>query len=192
MAYKPNDHYARRARDEHYAARSVYKLQELDRRYRLFRPGQRVLDLGASPGSWSQYASQRVAASGHVVGIDLKPVSLSLPNAEFMQIDIADLPDSGSAGGRFDLVISDMAPATTGNKLTDQARSYALCLLAWQAARDRLVQGGHFVCKMFESEDTPAFRDALKPHFGEVHLNRPRGTQKGSKEIFLVGQRFAG
>jgi 23S rRNA (uridine2552-2'-O)-methyltransferase len=196
MAYKPNDHYARRARAENYAARSVYKLEELDRRYRLLRPGQRVLDLGASPGSWSQYASQKTGAKGVVVGVDLKSIAVALPNAVFLQ---TDLEKEGwwkefehPFREKFDVVLSDMAPSTTGNKLADQAQSYALCTMALQAAKDHLRPGGHFVCKMFESDETPGFRDELKSLFSETHLNRPAGTQKGSRELFLVGLKFRG
>jgi 23S rRNA (uridine2552-2'-O)-methyltransferase len=195
MAYKPGDHYARKARREHFAARSVYKLEELDRKYRIFKPGDSVLDLGASPGSWSQYASAKVKEHGRITGVDLKPVTVSLPNAEFIQADIRMEPEGGTAPWqlrRYQVVMSDMAPSTTGHKLVDQAASLELCERALDTAIACLRPNGHFICKIFESADMPGFRDEVKKHFGETHLYRPKSTQKGSKEIFLAGLRFRG
>jgi len=196
MAYRPNDSFAQRAKREHFAARSVYKLQEMDERWGLFRSGDGVIDLGCAPGSWSQYASQRVGPKGWVLGLDLTEVSHDLPNATFLQADIyeADLPALAAQHGLSlpaDVVISDMAPKTTGMRATDQARSAALCEYAFYLCQKGLLAfGGHFVCKMFEGPDTQPFHELLKQHFSSVHRLRPSSTRKSSKEFFFVGRGF--
>lgn len=195
MAYNPKDYYFRKAKTENYAARSAFKLEEIDRRFRLLRPGQTVLDLGAAPGSWSQYASKRVGAGGRVVGIDLQPVKVSLPNAVFVEADLLDasLPAILSGAGAsppFDVVLSDMAPKTTGVRITDQARSLELCGIALTAASDSLKEGGSFVCKLFHGEDFEAFRAQLRERFAKVEVLRPKSTRKQSKEVFFIAIGF--
>lgn len=192
MSYNPKDHYFKKAKKENFAARSVFKLQEIDQKYKLFRPGQVVLDLGASPGSWSQYASQKIGGDGRVLGVDLKPVTVSLKNATFITADLRDLKleDVFREHGfepPFDLVLSDMAPNTTGIRLTDQARSMELCELALDIARRFLKPGGHFVCKLFHSDDFTRLRDEIKKSFTRFEAVKPDSTRKISKEIFLVG-----
>lgn len=192
MSYNPRDHYFRKAKEENYAARSVFKLEEIDKKSKLFKPGQIVLDLGASPGSWSQYASQKVGSSGKVLGVDLKPVTVSLKNSVFIQADLRDLKleDIFKEHGYrppFDLVLSDMAPNTTGIRFTDQARSMELCELALDVARRFLKPGGHFVCKLFHSDDFTKLREEIKSDFQKFEAVKPDSTRKISKEIFLVG-----
>ncbi len=194
MTYNPKDHFFRKAKAENFAARSVYKLQEIDQKHKLFRQGQVILDLGASPGSWSQYASQKVGESGRVLGVDLSPVTVSLKNATFIQADLRDLnlEDVFREHGfhpPFDLVLSDMAPKTTGIRFTDQARSMELCELALDVARRFLKPGGHFVCKLFHSDDFNLLRDEIKKTFEKFEAVKPESTRKISKEIFLVGLR---
>jgi 23S rRNA (uridine2552-2'-O)-methyltransferase len=195
MAYKTNDHYARKAKKENYAARSVYKLQEIDDKYKIIRKGDQVLDLGCSPGSWSQYASEKIGLQGKLLGIDLKKVFLSLPNAVFMKGDILTLEmgpvlEEKGFTKPFDVVISDMAPDTTNNRFTDQMRSLELCEMALATAVKFLKPGGNFVCKIFESNEGNEFRKSLKEYFKEVHIMRPKSVQKSSKEIFLIGKHF--
>jgi 23S rRNA (uridine2552-2'-O)-methyltransferase len=192
MTYNPRDHYFRKAKEENYAARSVFKLEEIDKKSKLFKPNQVVLDLGASPGSWSQYASQKVGAGGKVLGVDLKPVTVSLNNAVFIQADLRDLNleqifKENGFQPPFDLVLSDMAPNTTGIRFTDQARSMELCELALDVARRFLKPGGHFVCKLFHSDDFTKLRDEIKKDFQKFEAVKPDSTRKISKEIFLVG-----
>lgn len=192
MAYKPNDHFARKAKKEQYVARSVYKLQEIDKRYRVIHPGDQVLDLGASPGSWSQYASEKIGEKGRLLGVDLKKVFLSLPNAVFMKGDIMTL-DFGHAlelhgfTKPFDVIVSDMAPDTTSSRFTDQMKSLELCEMALEMAHRLLKQGGNFVCKIFDSGDAMTFRDELKKYFNSVQLLRPKSVQQSSKEFFMIG-----
>ncbi len=195
MAYKPNDHYAQKARKENYAARSVYKLQEIDTKYKLFRRGDNVLDLGAAPGSWSQYASSAVGPDGKVLGIDLTPVASSASNVYFAEQDIftADWQALFAAAGMrppVDVVVSDMAPNTTGISITDHARSLALCEAALDVAKAHLKNGGCFVCKLFDGEDAPAFRNGLKKIFKTVNALRPQAVRKESREFYLIAQGY--
>lgn len=194
MAFNPRDHYFKKAKAENFAARSVFKLEEIDQRYRILREGQTVLDLGASPGSWSQYAAKKVGAQGRVLGVDLSPVTVTLANAVFIQADLRDLQleqvfQEHGFQPPFDLVLSDMAPKTTGIRVTDQARSMELCELALDIARRFLKPGGHFVCKLFHSEDFTKLRDEIKKSFEKFEAVKPDSTRKISKEIFLVGLR---
>ncbi|MBV2169798.1 MAG: RlmE family RNA methyltransferase [Bdellovibrio sp.] len=192
MTYNPRDHYFRKAKQENFAARSVFKLEEIDKKYKLFKPGQTVLDLGASPGSWSQYASQKVGEKGRVLGVDLSPVTVKMQNAVFIQADLRDLNleeifKEHGFEPPFDLVLSDMAPKTTGIRMTDQARSMELCELALDVARRFLKKDGHFVCKLFHSDDFTKLRDEIKKSFHKFEAVKPDSTRKISKEIFLVG-----
>jgi len=192
MTYNPRDHYFKKAKQENFAARSVFKLEEIDKKYKLFKPGQTVLDLGASPGSWSQYASKCVGDKGRVLGVDLSPVTVKMKNAVFIQADLRDLNldeifKQHGFEPPFDLVLSDMAPKTTGIRLTDQARSMELCELALDVARRFLKKDGHFVCKLFHSDDFSKLRDEIKKSFHKCEAVKPDSTRKISKEIFLVG-----
>ncbi len=194
MAYNPNDHFARKAKKDNFAARSIYKLEEIDKRYKLFKSNDRVLDLGASPGSWSQYVSQKVGVKGQVLGVDLKPVDVKLANAVFIQADLRDLnlKDVFEEYGfppPFDSVISDMAPSTTGIRLTDQVRSLELCELALQIAVQFVKPKGHFVCKLFHSEEFQNLKKQILQHFDKFEAVKPEATRTISKEIFLVGIR---
>jgi 23S rRNA (uridine2552-2'-O)-methyltransferase len=195
LAYKTNDHYAKKARKENFVARSVYKLKEIDDKYRLIRKGDQVLDLGASPGSWSQYTSEKIGLQGKLLGIDLKKVFLALPNAVFMKGDMLTLEmgpvlEEKGFSKPFDVVISDMAPDTTTSRFTDQMKSLELCEMALATACRFLRPGGNFVCKIFESNEGNEFRKSLKDYFEEVHIMRPKSVQKSSKEIFLIGKGF--
>jgi 23S rRNA (uridine2552-2'-O)-methyltransferase len=192
MSYNPQDHYFKKAKDQNYAARSVFKLEEIDKKYKLFKANQVVLDLGASPGSWSQFAAQKTGAQGRILGVDLKPVTVKLPNAVFIQADLYDLKleeifKEHGFNSPFDIVMSDMAPNTTGHRFTDQARSMALCELALDVARRFLKPGGHFVCKLFHSDEFTKLRDEIKKDFQKFEAVKPDSTRKISKEIFLVG-----
>ena len=184
------DHYARRAQKEKYAARSVYKLEEIQKKHAIIKKGNRVLDLGCSPGSWLQFAVQQTGAQGRVVGVDLNPVNARLPeNVTTIQADINDLVESGDPvlGTGYHVVLSDMAPATTGNKHADAVRSFVLCETALAVAEKGLASGGHFVCKIFQGEDFKAFCDKVKARFARMHVFKPQSSRKGSKEIFVIG-----
>lgn len=192
MTYNPRDHYFKKAKENNFAARSVFKLEEIDQKFKVLKPKQIILDLGASPGSWSQYCSQKIGAEGRILGVDLKPVTAKLKNATFIQADLRDLnlEDTFKEHGffpPFDLVISDMAPNTTGIRMTDQARSFDLCELALNISRQFLKKNGHFICKLFHSDDFTELRNQIKNDFEKFEAVKPDSTRKISKEIFLVG-----
>lgn len=185
-----DDTYARRAKKEKWLARSVYKLQEIDKKYRLIRKGDRLLDLGCYPGSWSQYGLKKIGPKGEVVGIDTAfPDRLTYPNFRFIQGDALTIQTEWLAAeiSPRDLVMSDLAPRTTGIILTDASRSMVLSRRAAEFARALLKEKGHFVCKVFEGEDVVLFRSEIGQYFRNVKAIRPKATRKGSKEIYLVG-----
>lgn len=195
MAYNQRDYFFKKAKAENYAARSIFKLEEMDQRFKLIRPGMKILDLGAAPGSWAQYSSKQVGKTGRVLGIDLQPIKITLPNALFImadmrQLDLARVMEKHGIAPPFDIVMSDMAPKTTGIKLTDQMRSVELCELALETAEKFLKPNGHFICKLFHSEEFERFRALMKPKFKIIHILRPESTRKESKEIFLVGMNY--
>jgi len=187
---KWNDHYALRARKEHWPARSVYKLEEIDRKYKIIRPQGRIFDLGCYPGSWSQYCLKKVGPKGHVAGMDLKePECLSAPNFTFFKGDILRADPEGLLReiGPRDAVISDLAPSTSGIAVTDAARSLRLAQGAFGIALALLAKGGHFLCKVFEGEDLKEFREEALKHFTRGRTVRPAAVRKASREVYLLG-----
>jgi 23S rRNA (uridine2552-2'-O)-methyltransferase len=187
---KWDDHYARRARNERWLARSVYKLQEIDKKYGVIKTEGRLLDLGCYPGSWSQYGIQRVGTKGEVVGLDLRrPERLSAVNFRFIQADVLsiDLEWLCNEVGPTDVVMSDLAPQTTGIKSRDTSLSLVLAEKAFEVALSLLKSNGHFVCKVFEGEDLSKFRSRLSTCFRQGKALRPSAVRKRSKEIYLLG-----
>jgi 23S rRNA (uridine2552-2'-O)-methyltransferase len=183
------DHYTRRARKEQWLARSVYKLEEIDRKVHLIHAGDRVLDLGCYPGSWSQYSVLQVGPKGEVIGVDLKkPDRFSSPRFKFIQADVLSLDVEWlrKQVGPRELVISDLAPATSGIRITDTSRSMELALRALVVGLAVLKKGGHFLCKVFEGPEVKAFRTELARHFAKVQTLRPSAVRKASKEIYLL------
>jgi len=189
------DHYSERAKKERYPARSVFKLKEAQKKFRLIKKDDRVLDLGCSPGSWLLYAAELVGKRGRVVGIDLKEIRIKLPpqaktlTADIMTIDRAWF-DEQKLGDRFNVVLSDMAPATSGNKGLDAARSFQLCQAALNIAEMVLKPGGSFICKIFQGEEFKEFSDIVKNRFKRHKIFKPQSSRKESKEIFVIGLGF--
>lgn len=177
------------AKAQGYPARSVFKLEEIDRRLGLFRGARCVLDLGAAPGSWSLYAASRIPASGKVLAIDLKPVTQAFPsNVEFVQGDALSVASELLARySPYDLVLSDMAPNTSGAKHMDQLRSMELFARAAEVARVHGRSGSAFVGKLFMSGEFAKAKADLARAFETVRVLRPEGTRQESSEIFLVG-----
>jgi 23S rRNA (uridine2552-2'-O)-methyltransferase len=195
--YDPKDFYYRRAKREGLRARSAYKIEEIVRKHRLLAPGRAVLDLGAAPGGFLQVLAEAVGERGAAVGVDLEPIrGLGRPWVKTAVVDLLapDAPARIAAlhPGRFDLVTSDMAPKTTGVKLTDEARSLELARAALALAGQTLKPGGAFVAKVFMGGDFPAFREELRARFEEVHVARPQATRERSYEVYVVGKGFRG
>jgi len=189
-----SDGWTERAKGQGYAARSVFKLEHLDRRFSLLKAGDRVLDLGCHPGSWLRYAAQRVGPSGWVVGIDRAQTSPPYDHCTTLVGDIFDTPREilDPRGLGFDAVISDMAPDTTGVRNTDQARSAALAEHAYHLATTTLSSGGVFVCKIFQGPDVQALVSTARQAFDKARLTRPPAVRKKSTEVFIVATGFAG
>ena len=184
------DHYARKAQKENYAARSIYKLEEIQKKHGLIKKGDRVLDLGCAPGSWLQFAAEQTGPRGRVVGVDLTPVTIALPShVQVITGDIFNLgPEAArTLGDAFQVVLSDMAPSTTGHKFSDAVRSCELCRSALAVAEAVLLPGGRFVCKIFQGEDFKAFCDEVKTRFDRMHIFKPQSSRKASREIFIIG-----
>lgn len=177
----------RAAKQQGYPARSVFKLDEIDRRVNLLRAGQRVLDLGAAPGSWSMYASQRVGPKGGVLAIDLQPIQQQFsPNVRVLQGDVRELALAGTEPP-FDVVLSDMAPSTTGSKVADQTGSFELFMAALEIAAALGKPGSSFVAKLFMGPDFESAKRAVTDAYAESRTIRPRGTRQNSSEVFIVG-----
>lgn len=187
--YARPDRHTRAAKAAGYPARSVFKLEEIQQRYRLFRAGQRVLDLGAAPGSWSLYASKLVGPGGKVLAVDLSEINEGLPpNVIARQLDVFSAERAVLAEfGPYDVVLSDMAPRTSGNKTRDQALSYDLCVRALAVADELGGPASHFVAKLFMSAEFGELKRAITSRYSECRVVRPEATRSQSTEVFLVG-----
>jgi 23S rRNA (uridine2552-2'-O)-methyltransferase len=191
MAYNKKDHFHRKAKEEGFLARSAYKLQEIQKKFKLLRNGSKVLDLGCAPGAWVQVALPLVGNNGFVVGVDLEKIeekTLSNPKFRFIHGDAFNLKPEHVPEAPFDAILSDMAPKTSGVKVRDQALSAELCLHALEVAKRHLRPGGSLVVKLFEGEDAEKVRKEIGAHFQQLKLFRPESTRAESKEIYLVAQ----
>ena len=182
------DHYFEKAKADNYPARSVYKLKELDKRFKFLRAGQRVLDLGAAPGSWSMYAAQRVGPRGRVTAVDLNPPAREIPGVDWLLGDVTELEagDLIREGERFDLLLSDLAPKTTGHKGVDAARSMELCTAAFNLAEQVLSAKGAAVVKVFMGPDFQELTAMVKGSFRRTRIAKPKASLKQSRETYLL------
>lgn len=190
--YDPKDFYYRQAKKQGLRARSAFKIEEIAERFRLFRKGMAVLDLGAAPGGWLQVMADQVGPSGACIGVDLVAIqSFGKPWVKTAVLDIRaeDFPERLRElhEGRFHLVTSDMAPKTCGVKTTDEARSLELATLALRTAQKTLVPGGAFVCKVFMGGDFEVFLREVKATFAKTKVVRPEATRERSFEHYVVG-----
>ncbi len=185
------DHLTRRAKSEGYPARSIYKLEEIQNKFKVMKKNDRVVDLGCSPGSWLLYAAKQVGQAGKVFGIDLKPVDIKLPDqVTALQDDILDLQKSVflDKDKKFNVVLSDMAPATTGRKDVDALRSFELCEMALNVAVEYLAPNGNFVCKIFQGNEFNAFQKKVRSGFKACKIFKPESCRKQSKEIYIIAK----
>ena len=179
--YIPNDELSRKAKEEGYRARSVYKLKELDEKFNLIKPGMTVLDLGAAPGSWLQYAKERIGAEGKVIGIDLQEIE-PIEGVKTIQADITndlDLPNA-------DLILSDLAPSTSGVKDVDQWRSIELNQAVEKIAEQVLKPGGVCVMKVFRGADFDDFLRSLKTKWETVKTAQVKASRDRSREVYIL------
>jgi 23S rRNA (uridine2552-2'-O)-methyltransferase len=197
MGFKVKDHYFEKAKKDNYFARSAYKLEEINKKYKILSKGMKVLDLGYYPGSWTQYTSRVIGEKGLIVGIDIQEVNTkleALPNVKVYQKDINDVVDLKDLGvdEQFDTLISDMAPSTTGIKSVDQARSLNLVEMVFYHLPKFLKKGGNFTIKVFDSNDAQVYLKAQRSLFEEYAFLKPKSTRSVSKEFFVIGKGFKG
>ncbi len=190
--YNLHDYYARRAKQENFLSRAVYKLQEIDQRFNLLKTGQTVLELGAAPGSWTQYVLPKIGTKGDILSLDLQKNEVRANNlvtliADILAGNLEQLIDkTGFKSG--EVLLSDLAPKTTGIKLQDQIGSLELAHRSYELAQRYLRTDGHFVCKIFQSQEMEELTAKIKTSFDQTYLFRPKATRKNSTEIYIIGQ----
>ena len=189
-----HDRFHQKAKKEGFLARAVYKLEELDDQFKLFKPGQRVLDLGCAPGSWLQYARSKVGDRGELVGLDRAPLRGDVSGARIVVGDVLTIDVKQLLGDlpAFDVVLSDMAPDTTGIRSLDQARSEALFERALEIAVLTLAPGGNFVGKLFQGPDFKKLTEAVRARFAVQKTAKPASSRQISIEQYVVGKGFRG
>ncbi len=188
------DYYFKKAKKEGYPARSVYKLEEAQEKHHLLKKGDKILDLGCQPGSWSMYAAQVIGPQGLVVGVDLNfgQVRTKGNSARFIFLH-GDVMEEGvrtkirELCPLYDVIISDMAPRTTGNKWADQQQSLALSRMVLEVAGELLKESGNFYCKVFEGEDFKEFVDEVRRRFKTTKIVKPKSSRSESREVFVLG-----
>ncbi|MDJ0711622.1 MAG: 23S rRNA (uridine(2552)-2'-O)-methyltransferase RlmE [Woeseiaceae bacterium] len=189
------DPYVQQARRDGWRSRAVYKLEQIDQKERLLKPDMVVVDLGSSPGSWSQYVTETLKGRARILAVDLLPMD-SLPDVDFIQGDFREdevysqLADAVGERGA-DLVMSDMAPNITGTRVVDQPRSMYLVELALDMARQVLKPGGSFVTKLFQGEGFDEFVKDARNSFERVRVMKPKASRAGSREVYLVARNFS-
>jgi len=194
---KEQDYYFKKAKKDNYPARSVYKLEEAQQKYKLLKPGQRVLDLGCHPGSWSLYAASLLGELGLVVAVDLQRTEIATqkPHAEIhwlcydvTSVEFVDYVRAHWPG--FHVLLSDMAPRTTGSPYADHQQSLRLSRRVLELASLLLHENGTLYCKVFQGEDFPAFLQECKPLFTTVKVVKPKSSRMESREVFVLGRGF--
>lgn len=185
------DSFSKLAKEKGYPARSVFKLEEIQKSYRILKRGDKVLDLGASPGSWSLFALKIVGKEGKVVAIDLTDLKIPIfENIEFLKGDIFEDNIFSNFKEKFDVILSDLAPKTTGFLDLDKENSFELSKRAFEIAKKFLKKGGNFVCKILESENTNELFKEVKNYFNFVKRFRPQATRKQSSEIYIIAKDY--
>jgi len=194
MSRHLSDPYVKQAQKDGYRSRSAYKLIELNDKDRLIRPGMRIMDLGSAPGGWSQVAGKLVGRKGRILATDILPMD-ALANVDFIQGDFTDEAIVQQLlawldGGKFDLIISDIAPNITGISMADQASSMYFLELALDTVVKTLKPGANFVAKMFQGSGSDQYVKELRKHFEKVLIRKPAASRKESREVYLVAKGF--
>jgi 23S rRNA (uridine2552-2'-O)-methyltransferase len=194
------EYYTLKAKQDKYPARSVYKLQQIDEKFNLIKKNDKILDLGCAPGSWLLYASRKIGEKGNVIGIDLQDLKTEIPqNAIFLKLDVMEyiptsvgILDTKGVGKKFNVIMSDMAPNTSGDHSVDVERSIELCEKCLEIVKTNLIKGGNFVCKIFEGEVIQDFFKKVEENFSFVKRYKPLASRSESREIFIIGKNFNG
>ncbi|MDD5254369.1 MAG: RlmE family RNA methyltransferase [Candidatus Nanoarchaeia archaeon] len=175
-----------KAKREGYKARSAYKLIEIDRKFNIIKQNSRVLDIGCWPGSWLQVSSRKAKEA---IGIDLKQTHLKIPNVKTYVLDVNS--DKVLSLGKFDVIISDIAPNTSGKIEIDQYKSYELSLRSLEIAKHLLKEKGNFLVKIFQGEESNLLLNEMKKYFKVVKVTKPQASKKTSKEVYFIGLNFS-
>lgn len=194
LARQQKDPYVKQAQQSHYRSRAVYKLIEIDERDHVFKQGQMVIDLGAAPGSWSQYVGEKIGEKGQLIAIDILPME-PINNTLFIEGDFTEQPVYDKClqamnNAKADLVISDMAPNLSGIRTADQARSLYLAELSFDLAKSVLKAGGDMLVKIFEGEGTDKYRHDLKEYFEKIVVRKPKASRDDSREFYVLAKTF--
>ncbi|MEI0603775.1 RlmE family RNA methyltransferase [Brachyspira alvinipulli] len=187
---KVQDFYFKKAKEENYKARSVFKLEEAQNKFKFIKSSDRVLDVGCSPGSFSQYMLNKILKSGSVVGVDILPNSFSHQKFTFILGDIKDMDSSTFNDIEFDVVVSDAMPNTTSDRETNHFRSISLCKAIFNLAKDVLKNEGNFFIKVFDGKDLNEFKKELSEYFESVNVFKPKSSRDESREVFLFCKNF--
>ena len=189
-----NAPYVKQARESHYRSRAIYKLQEINEKDDLIKPGYCVVDLGSAPGSWSQYAAEKIGAKGRVVAVDILPMDpikdVVFTQGDFTENEVEQAFLEQVGNQKADLVISDMAPNLTGIRVTDQAKSMAMAELVHDFALKVLKPGGDLLIKVFEGAGTNEFRQLLREHFSKVMTRKPGASRDKSREFYILARSY--
>ena len=182
------DFYTKKAKKDGYPARSVYKLIEIQKKFNIIKNNNKVLDLGCAPGAWLIYAAKISGINGKAYGLDINEINIKLPkNAISYKENILNINKTPLGTIKYNVVLSDMAPLTSGRKDVDAARSFELCELALKKACDLLVLNGNFLCKIFQGKEFKQFELNVKSNFKKTTIFKPKSSRKSSKEIFIIG-----
>jgi 23S rRNA (uridine2552-2'-O)-methyltransferase len=189
---KKNEHFYKQAKKVGYRARSAFKLKQIHKKFNIFSLNDIVIDLGAAPGGWSQIAQELIGESGRIISIDLQPIK-PLRNVVILQKDMTKKETIEEIkqhinNKKADVVLSDMSPDISGNYSIDHARSMWLCKNALDTTLQLLKPGGHFICKIFEGEETKQFIDTARKHFNNVKKYSPSASRKSSSEIYMIAK----
>jgi len=194
LTRQQKDPYVRQAQQSHYRSRAVYKLIEIDEKDHLFKQGQTIVDLGAAPGSWSQYVSEKIGNKGRLIAIDILPIqpidNTLFIKGDFTEQSVYELCLQAIKSTRADLVISDMAPNLSGIRAADQARSLCLAELSFDLAKNVLKKGGDMLVKVFEGEGTDTYRHGLNEHFEKTFVRKPKASRDDSREFYVLARTF--
>ncbi len=195
MVYNRKDKYYKKAKEEGYVSRAAYKILDIQKRFRLFKKGQRILDLGCAPGGWLQVMLDFVGPQGQVIGTDLEEVTIhKRPYLTLLQGDMLDPAFrevmQKEIGTGCDMVVSDMAPHLSGIKFRDQQQSFELSSLAFDVASENLKEGGHFIVKTFPCGDVDQWIIGVRRRFQSFKHFVPESTRKTSNEVYLIGMGF--
>ncbi|SIN86098.1 23S rRNA Um-2552 2'-O-methyltransferase [Sulfurivirga caldicuralii] len=187
-----DDYYVQKAQREGWRSRAVYKLQEIDEKDKLFKPGMTVVDLGAAPGGWSQWVTHRIGEKGHVYALDILPVEpfagITFIQGDFREDEVYQKLLDALDGREVDLVMSDMAPNMSGNTAVDIPRAMYLAELAMDFADQALKPGGDLLMKVFQGEGFDELHRALRERYGKVITRKPKASRPRSREVYLLAR----